>query len=258
MGQGRTNWRRRGPALARTLVVIGLGVLAGTAWAAVQYTTRFALDECTFSSTGRNLHFSIRPADRLVLEGIEDGELVRLQITVLNQTKPIVFLTEEGESLTVTARVVEEREWRSGKLVEVSRNFYARCVQTGDIFYFGEEVDIYDEEGQIIVSHEGAWLAGTARALPGLIMPGTFLLGSRYFQELASPVALDRAEHTKMGLTLKTPAGTFKDCVEVKETTPLEPGAVSIKRYCPEIGLVVDGVVKLVDFDVAGADGEDD
>jgi len=58
------------------------------------------------------------------------------------------------------------------------------------------------------------------------------------------------------GLTLKTHAGTFKDSVEVKETTPREPGAVSIKRYCPEIGLVVDGGVKLVD--VAGADGEGD
>ena len=85
-------------------------------------------------------------------------------------------------------------------------------------------------------------------------MPGRFLLGSRYFQEIAPGVALDRAEHVKMGLTVKTPAGTFEDCVEVLETTPLEPGATSVKRYCAEIGLVVDGVAKLVDFHIAGAD----
>ena len=86
---------------------------------------------------------------------------MRVQITVLNQTKKITFTDAEGESLTVYARVVEEREWKDGELVEVSRNFYARCVQTSDIFYFGEDVDIY-EDG-VIVSHDGAWLAGQER-----------------------------------------------------------------------------------------------
>jgi hypothetical protein len=71
-------------------------------------------------------------------------------------------------------------------------------------------------------------------------MPGRYLLGSRYFQELAPGVALDRAEHTAMGLTIATPAGTFRNCVEVIETSPLEPGHESLKRYCPGVGLVVD------------------
>jgi len=244
----------RAVLLAQALLFVCSGLLGGTAWAAVQYTTQFPLDECTFSASGRNLHFSIRPGDRLVLEGLDGGDLVHLQITVLNQTRQITFITEEGESLTVTARVVEEREWINDELIEVSRNYYARCTETNDIYYFGEDVDIFENGG---VSHAGAWLAGQDGARPRLIMPGTFLLGSRYFQERAPGVALDRAEHVKMGLTVKTPAGTFKGCVEVLETTPLEPGATSIKRYCPEIGLVVDNKVKLVDFDVAGADGQD-
>ena len=71
----------------------------------------------------------------------------------------ITFTDEEGESLTVLARVVEEREWKDGKLVEVSRNYYARCAQTSDIYYFGEDVDIY--ENGVVVSHDGTWLAGT-------------------------------------------------------------------------------------------------
>ena len=57
-----------------------------------------------------------------------------------------------------------------------------------------------------------------------------------------------------MGLTVKTPAGTFEECVKVKETTPLEPGAVSIKFYCAELGLVQDGVMKLVGFHISGFD----
>jgi hypothetical protein len=253
MRRQRRTLQRSAVAAALAFLLGSVGPVEETAWAAApQYTTQFDLDECTFSSTGRNAHFSIRPGDKLVLEGEDDGELVRVQITVLNQTKKITFADAEGESLTVYARVVEEREWKNGALVEVSRNFHARCEQTDDVFYFGEEVDIY-EDG-VIVSHDGAWLAGTNGALPGLIMPGRFLLGSRYFQEIATDVALDRAEHVKMGLTVQTPAGTFEDCVEVLETTPLEPGATSVKRYCPEIGLVMDGAAKLVDFDIAGAD----
>lgn len=49
----------------------------------------------------------------------------------------------------------------------------------------------------------------------------------------------------------------FTDCVQVRETTPLEPGAKSLKRYCPGIGLVVDNVVELVEFDPAPKDDQD-
>jgi hypothetical protein len=242
--------------VALALMLGSVGLLAATAAAAPQFTTQFALDECSWSSNGRNQYFTLRPGDWFLLEGEEEGEVVRVQIKVLSQTKRITFTDDEGESLTVYARVVEEREWKDDQLVEVSRNYYARCVQTGDVYYFGEDVDIY-EDG-VIVSHDGAWLAGkdtgAGKARPGLIMPGTFLLGSRYFQEQAPGVALDRAEHTQMGLTVKTPAGTFEECVEVKETTPLEPGAVSTKVYCAELGLVVDNVVKLVKFHSVGFD----
>ena len=51
------------------------------------------------------------------------------------------------------------------------------------------------EDGRI-VSHEGAWRAGVDGAQPGLIMPGTFLLGSRYFQEIAAlPLRAPTAYH---------------------------------------------------------------
>jgi hypothetical protein len=136
----------------------------------------------------------------------------------------------------------------AGELVEVSRNFYSRCEQTDEAFYFGEDVDIY-EDGEI-VSHDGAWRAGRNGALPGLIMPGRFLLGARYFQEIAPGVALDRAENVAMGLTLETEAGTLEECVQVVETSPLEPGSESTKIYCPGVGLAQDSDAVLVDFDV--------
>ena len=212
-----------------------------------QFTTQFYLEDCRgFRARGVNPYFILEPGYQLVLEGEEDGTLIRVEITVLEETRE-VDVPGLGE---VRTRVVQEIETEDGELVEISRNFFAVCNRTNDVIYFGEEVDIY-EDGEI-VSHEGAWLAGQpdddGLAQPGLIMPGTFLLGSRYYQEIAEGIALDRAEHTAMGLEVTVPAGTFTDCVEVTETTPLEPDSESIKVYCRDVGLVIDDIVELVSY----------
>jgi hypothetical protein len=223
----------------------GLGNNLAIAQGGGGFTSNFPLKDCQFNSEAINPYFILQPGYQLVLEGDDDGELVHLVITVLYETEKIDLSGLDQ----IETRIVEEREWVDGELVEISRNFFAQCDLTNDIYYFGEEVDIY-EDGEI-VSHDGAWRAGKNGARPGLIMPGTFLLGSRYFQERAPGVALDRAEHVAMGLVVDVPAGTFTDCVEVLETTPLEPGSTSTKRYCSGVGLVFDDGVELVDI---GAD----
>jgi len=219
------------------------------------FTDDFRIEDCKFETEGRNAYFSLIPGDQLVLSGEEDEEEFVVQITVLQQKRTITFTTENGKKLRIKTRVVEEREWEDDELIEVSRNYFAICDQTGDVFYFGEAVDIY-EDGEI-VGHDGAWLAGVGGAQPGILMPGRYLLGARYYQEIAPGVALDRGENTAMGLTITTPAGTFHDCVEVIETSPLEPGHESLKRYCPGIGLVQDGDAVLEEFDLH-RDGDDD
>jgi hypothetical protein len=55
-------------------------------------------------------------------------------------------------------------------------------------------------------------------------------------------------ELVESGLDVEVPAGDFSRCVQVDETTPLEPGHVSVKLYCPEVGLVADGPAELVSF----------
>src|SRR5256886_6481727 len=128
----------------------------------------------------------------------DGGETVRLVITVLRQTET-VSLPGIG---VVRARVVEERETVGGELVEVSRNLFAICDKTNDVFYFGEAVDIFNPVGT--VTHDGSWRRGArardGAAPPRVIMPRTLLLGSRYFQEPAQGVALARAEHGAAGL----------------------------------------------------------
>jgi hypothetical protein len=204
-----------------------------------KFTADFRIEDCTFSNTQRNAYFSLNPGDRLLLARGQDS----VEITVLDETHNVTFPTPAGD-LTVATRIVQEVHTEQGQIVETSRNFFARCEQTNDIFYFGETVEP--------ASVGGAWEAGSNGALPGIMMPARFLLGSRYFQELAPGVALDRAEHVAIGLTFpdpKNPANTLEDCVEVKESTQLEHGK-STKRYCPGIGLVFDDGLKLADYDI--------
>lgn len=201
------------------------------------FTEEFAIERCTFSATGGNAFFSLDPGHRLVLEGEEDDEMVRVEIDVLNET----FVVDG-----VTTRVVTETEYVDGELEEISRNYFAECMETGDVYYFGEHVDIY-EDG-VIVSSEGEWLAGEGENRAGIIMPGNPLVGSRYYQEWAPEVALDRAEHLAANFTFETAAGTFDGCIKVVDTTPLEPGDSSTKIYCPGVGVVFDDGPALIEM----------
>jgi hypothetical protein len=187
---------------------------AGETQEAVNWTENFTIENRTLSTTGENQYFILTPGYQLVLEGKEeDGSLERLVVTVLNDVKTI------GKYET---RIVEERETTKDTLTEVSRNFYAIDTSTKDVFYFGKEVDVY--EGGKVVSHEGAWSAGEANCKPGLMMPGTILLGARYYQEIAPGKAMDRAEIIDNSVTLQTSAGTFKGCLKIAESNPLEVG----------------------------------
>jgi len=203
-----------------------------------QFTDEFFIEDCTFATTGSNPFLILQPGAQLVLEGDDEGELVQAIATVLDET----FVVDSVET-----RVYEERESVDGELEEVSRNYFAFCVETGSVFYFGEDVDIY-EDG-VIVSHEGAWRAGENGAEAGIIMPGTILLGARYQQETAPGVAMDRGEIVAMGLTVETEAGTFENCIQINDTNPLDAeGGEDVKMFCKGIGNVVDEDLELVQY----------
>jgi hypothetical protein len=246
----------RARVVAIAMFLATFGGLGGSALAQdeePQFTTEFRFNDCKFKNKGANPFFILKPGYQLIFEGEEDGDTLRVVKTVLHETE-IVIVPGLGR---IRTRVLKEQEYLNGRLVEESRNFFAICEKTNDVVYLGEEVDIFLPDGTIV--HDGAWRAGVDGALPGIIMPGTFLLGSMYFQEQA-PNALDRAEHVEMGITIETEAGTFNGCVRVVETTPLEPGAESEKIYCPGVGLVVDDVVELVEINYKknGKGGHDD
>lgn len=211
------------------------------------FTDEFPLGDCaalvnSTAAGARNRYFPLeigRVWELSNQECVDAGDcddLEEVRITVLNATEMV-----NG----VLTRVVEEREWENGALDEVSLNFFAECQGTEDVYYFGEDVE--DGSGNPLPD---GWRAGVNGAKPGLIFPGgAFLLGARYFTELAPGVALDRAEHKAMGLEVTVPAGTFHDCVMVLDTDALEKSKKGDKKvYCPGTGMVMDEELVLTSF----------
>ena len=214
------------------------------------FTDSFMMETCDgFSSTGENPYFILNPGYQLTLDGIDKKQNIHLTITVLSGpsgTRTFNNLDIGGGVVTdVVTRIVEERETINGLLAEVSRNYFAICDRTNSVFYFGEDVDIYDETGTTVISHEGSWLAGSNGARAGIVMPGVILLGGKYYQEIASGVAMDRAEIISMTEAVQVPAGTFANCLETYETSAIDKKAKGYKFYAPGIGLVKDDVLEL-------------
>lgn len=235
------------PSRIRALVLVALAPLAVAADAPDRepFTTDFPLAACTFQTTGGNAFLNLTVGRQLYLTNQrcvaagECDEVVELWITMLPDTKVVRFINK-GRSYAVRTRVMEEFESVDGELEEVSRNFVADCAPMHDVYYFGE--DTFDGAGNL---EPDSWLAGRAGAQPGILMPDrAFLLGSRYYQEIAVN-AQDRAEHEAMGLDVVVPAGAYHDCVEIEETSPLEPRSESTKTHCPGVGLVKDGELEL-------------
>jgi hypothetical protein len=202
-------------------------------------------------------------------EGCGDcDEEEAVKVSILGDTQLLMV-----DGVPVSTRVMEEREWvreegEGLELTEVSRNFVNQCPNTQDVYYWGEDVCVnVGSEGEIeappyaghfncalegLTWGAGAWRAGVEDAEPGILFPGgAFLLGARYFQEVAEN-AQDWATNEEMGLTADNPdlAGVeFEDCVLVLDRNLLEDPKSKEdgdeKVYCPDIGIVQDEDMEL-------------
>jgi hypothetical protein len=228
--------------LATALVACGTDRPAGPRIAASAATAAQTLDltRCAAGSGGFTTSFThpwFFPATighQSVLEGEEHGEDVKVQITVLAMTRDVGG---------VTARVIEEREWVGGALLEVSWNYYAQAAD-GSICYYGEDVDIYEDGG---IVHDGAWCASNGNQ-PGIFLPAALTVGTRFRMEVAPDVAMDEGRIVGSG-PVTTPYGRFWETLRVREFNPLD-GDVGFKVFARTFGLVVDDVVRLTAINV--------
>ncbi len=195
-----------------------------------EWRRTFEVDTKNLGTVGHNPYFPLVPGLKIYLA--EKDETV--VVSVLEETKVV-----DG----VETRVVEEREAEEGQLTEISKNYFAIDKTTGDVYYFGEDVDDY-EEGEV-VGHEGAWLSGVDGAKFGLIMPGKPAVGDKYYTELAPGEAMERTEIVDLDATLDTPLKTFTGVLHSRETDLLDR-EVSHKWYAAGVGMIGDDDLRVV------------
>lgn len=206
-------------------------VLGGSAFAA---SGGAAAPAAALGPTSTNPYFSLKPGSRFEYAHGTHTEVV----TVLDRTETIAG---------VRTRVIEDREWVRGQLVEASLDYYAGNPRTGDVYYFGEDSAEY-KNGKL-VSRQGSWRAGEKGAQRGLMMPGQPKAGLVYAIATAPGADMGRATIVSIGRSVSVPAGTFRQCVDVRTTDATEPGVVEHHAYSREVGgAAKDAEMELVRF----------
>jgi len=198
-------------------------------------------DPADFQSTVDSPYFALAPGTIKTFAGSDGEAELEVTTTVMAGTTDIAG---------VACTVLVETEYEDGELVEISINWFAQEIATGDAYYFGEEVDEY-EDGEI-TGHEGAWKVGEDTDMPGLIFPGDPQLGDVFNPESVPDLAEESAEIVEIGLDYSTPFGDFSDVIRVEETD-IASGEVEWKLYAPGVGLIAEvyeeGELPLVDME---------
>ncbi|HET6748137.1 MAG TPA: hypothetical protein VFL71_02660, partial [Actinomycetes bacterium] len=107
----------------------------------------------------------------------------------------------------------------------------------GNIWYLGEDTKEY-ENGKVS-STEGSWEAGVDGAQPGILLPASPQPGLSYRQEYYKGEAEDAAQVLSVDKQAKVPFGAFKDVLQTKDFTPLQPEILEHKYYAQGVGPVL-------------------
>jgi hypothetical protein len=184
------------------------------------------LDPADFTTDIDNPYWPMQPGNRWVSRSSEE----RIVVEVTTRTKRIAG----GIEARVVRDTVTDNE---GELVEVTDDWYAQDEE-GNVWYMGEDVKDY-KDGKV-VSTGGSWEHGVDGAYAGIAIPAEPKVGLRYRQEYYRDEAEDQAEVVSVTSTVRVPAGTFEDCLETSDTTPLEPGVEERKYYAKGVGPVLN------------------
>jgi hypothetical protein len=169
--------------------------------------------------------FPLVPGTRYVYQSGEET----IEVTVTDDTKQI---------LGVTAIVVRDVVSVGGEIMEDTYDWYAQD-KTGDVWYLGEDTKEY-ENGQL-VGTRGSWEAGVDGAQPGIIMHAAQpAVGVPYRQEYYVCEAEDWGEVVSLNESVTVPYGSFDNCLQIREFSPLEPGISEYNYYAPGVGLVLE------------------
>ena len=172
----------------------------------------------------------------LPLAALKQDILENTSERVERTAKPEVRKTFEIGGQAVESLCVEDREFdAAGNLKEATLDYFAQD-DAGNVYYLGEDVNTY-KDGKIS-GHSGAWLLGKDTKIPGVLLPAHPQVGDKFSSENVPGITREDDEVVSVSETLTVPAGTFHDCVKVKEHA--SDGDVEYKFYAPGTGVIAE------------------
>ena len=186
-----------------------------------------------------NRYFPLVPGTIFTYRADSGNGCEEVRVEVTNRTRRVAG---------VRTRVVHDQAFEdpdcNGNLVLAEDTFdWHAQDNAGNVWYFGEDTRDCTPDGGCTPG-EGSWEAGVNGAVAGIIMLANPRNGDEYQQEFAEGVAEDRGKviGTDVWVSLYRedafPPGDFHNCVKIQDSTPLDPGSIEHKFYCPGIGLV--------------------
>ena len=208
-------------------------------------SARIDLAEPSFSNPIEitNPRFPISDLTQVIQLGAEAGAALRFEVTLLPETKVIVWNGKQIET-----RVSQFVAYENGRLLEVAVDFFAQA-DDGSVWYFGEDVANY--VGGVIANVDGTWLAGK-HGPPGMIMPGDPQVGDVYRPENIPGFVFEEVTVKAVGETLPGPRGAVDGAIVVQEK--LMDGLLEDKTFAPGYGefhFAVKAEKELVDLALA-------
>jgi len=184
-------------------------------------------------------YFPLKPGFKFIMEYPDHPwGYFRKEVIVLEKTEPF---NVPGIGKFECA-VVQEEEFFDGVYDQQAHNWFCIDKSTNNMYTFGEVSWEIDQSGRKVFV--GTWRVGekdgNGIAEPGLLMPGSFNIGAKYVFDGHEAEAYGYSENMDIGLTMTTPAGTFKDCVRVREYSLTNPSDVTDKWWRRGVGLVKD------------------
>lgn len=171
--------------------------------------------------------FPLVPGTTYNFRSVDSEGTETVEFTVTRDTRTV---------MGVTCIVVRDIVRLNGSLIEDTVDWFAQD-RSGNVWYFGENTAEF--EGGLITTTDGSWEAGVEGAQPGIIMFAQPVIGKVYRQELFLGEAEDAAEVIALNTTVTVPAGTYSNCLQTEDFTPIEPDGTEFKYYAPGIGNVL-------------------
>ena len=213
------------PAIAAAVLMGSAALPAGAAGDA-------APGAAHFTTQIDNPFLPFVPGTRMVYRSTDAGETGLEVVRVAHRTRLV-----DG----VRVRVVRDRAYVGGELVEDTRDWFAQD-RRGNVWYFGENTKTL-RNGEV-TSTKGSWAAGRNGASAGIVMEAHPKVGDAYSQEDAPGVAEDRGKVLSLDATATVPYGSFTGLLKTKDFSPLEPTVVEHKFFLRGVGSILEKEVR--------------